>query len=187
MKLLRPRREHRAPGTMGLSLGDADGKAALTDELDVVRGRPCDLPGCAESTYPSLWLSHRPPRGRRREGGMRAFGLDVHRDFCEVAVAEGGEISPDADRRTRRLVGRPPRAAAHRGRLVGGRPRQVLTMRAQCRRSRATRRRHRPRGPAGELEVILQPERCQQLFHVRQRIAGSRENRLTSPSPGHSQ
>ena len=23
---------------------------------------------------------------------MGAFGLDVHRDFCEVAVAEGGEI-----------------------------------------------------------------------------------------------
>ena len=23
---------------------------------------------------------------------MRAFGLDVHRDFCEVAVAEGGEV-----------------------------------------------------------------------------------------------
>jgi transposase len=23
---------------------------------------------------------------------MRAFGLDVHRDFCEVAIAEGGEV-----------------------------------------------------------------------------------------------
>ncbi len=23
---------------------------------------------------------------------MRAFGLDVHRDFCEVAIAEGGAI-----------------------------------------------------------------------------------------------
>jgi transposase len=23
---------------------------------------------------------------------VRAFGMDVHRDFCEVAVAEGGEV-----------------------------------------------------------------------------------------------
>ena len=23
---------------------------------------------------------------------MRAIGLDVHRDFCEVAIAEGGEV-----------------------------------------------------------------------------------------------
>jgi hypothetical protein len=23
---------------------------------------------------------------------MRAFGLDVHSDFCEVAMAEGGEV-----------------------------------------------------------------------------------------------
>jgi transposase len=23
---------------------------------------------------------------------MRAFGLDVHRDFCEVAIAEGGVV-----------------------------------------------------------------------------------------------
>ena len=26
----------------------------MSCELDVVRGRPCDLPGCAESTNPSL-------------------------------------------------------------------------------------------------------------------------------------
>ena len=24
--------------------------------------------------------------------GVRAFGMDVHRDFCEVAIAEGGEV-----------------------------------------------------------------------------------------------
>lgn len=25
---------------------------------------------------------------------MRSFGLDVHLDFCEVAVAKGGRVSP---------------------------------------------------------------------------------------------
>ena len=25
---------------------------------------------------------------------MRAIGLDVHRDFCEVAIAENGEVRP---------------------------------------------------------------------------------------------
>src|SRR5215216_7949535 len=30
---------------------------------------------------------------RRRAGGpMRSIGLDIHRDFCEVAIAEGGEV-----------------------------------------------------------------------------------------------
>src|SRR6266508_5738693 len=66
----------------------------MSCELDVVRGRPCDLPGCAESTNPSLPCV--PPRSRRhrrgKEWGVRGFGLDVHRDFCEVAVAEGGTI-----------------------------------------------------------------------------------------------
>jgi hypothetical protein len=33
----------------------------MSCELDVVPGRPCDLPGCAESTYPSLSLSRRAP------------------------------------------------------------------------------------------------------------------------------
>src|SRR5262245_4844261 len=79
----------------GLLMGDADGQAVLTDEL---RARRCSwpplrlAPGCAESTNPSM--SRSPPRSRivdeRRV--MRAFGLDVHRDFCEVAIAEDGEV-----------------------------------------------------------------------------------------------
>jgi transposase len=28
----------------------------------------------------------------RRGGEMRSFGPDIHRDFCEVAIAEAGEI-----------------------------------------------------------------------------------------------
>src|SRR3954452_25144911 len=64
----------------------------MSCELDVVRGRPCDLPGCAESTNPSL--SCVPPRSRRRieRRIVRGIGLDVHRDFCEVAVSENGEV-----------------------------------------------------------------------------------------------
>src|SRR5712691_1581915 len=64
----------------------------MSCELDVVRGRPCDLPGCAESTYPSLSLSHRAPALIDERRGVRAFGLDVHRDFCEVAIAEDGVV-----------------------------------------------------------------------------------------------
>src|SRR3954454_12106539 len=63
-------------------------------EPDVVHGRPCDPPGCAASTNPSL--SCVPPlslvstsiEGRR----MRFIGSDVHRDFCEVAIAEAGRL-----------------------------------------------------------------------------------------------
>jgi hypothetical protein len=63
----------------------------MSCELDVVRGGPCDLFGCAESTNPSV--SCVPPRSRTDidEGSVvRAFGVDVHRDFCEVAIADDG-------------------------------------------------------------------------------------------------
>src|SRR3712207_3683767 len=65
----------------------------MSRELDVVRGRPCDLSRCAESTNPSV--SCVPPRSRpivdeRRT--VRGFGLDVHRDFCEVAIAEDDAV-----------------------------------------------------------------------------------------------
>src|SRR4051795_306640 len=63
-------------------------------EPDVVHGRPCDPPGCAESTNPSL--SCVPPRSLKStsiEGrAMRFIGFDVHRDFCEVAIAEAGRL-----------------------------------------------------------------------------------------------
>jgi hypothetical protein len=32
------------------------------------------------------------PPSERKEEQVRAIGLDVHREFCEVAIAEGGEV-----------------------------------------------------------------------------------------------
>src|SRR3954471_5817582 len=56
---------------------------------------PCDWPGCAASADPSVSLAHSSPvssvssaKGVR----VRAIGLDVHRDFCEVAIAEEGKV-----------------------------------------------------------------------------------------------
>lgn len=60
-------------------------------EPAVVRGRPCDSPGCAASTYPSVSLARRLLTNRTRKDGklaLRFIGMDVHRDFCEVAIAE---------------------------------------------------------------------------------------------------
>jgi len=34
-------------------------------------------------------VSHRAPAFIDERRGVRAFGMDVHRDFCEVAIAEG--------------------------------------------------------------------------------------------------
>jgi transposase len=61
-------------------------------EPDVVHGRPCDSPGCAASTNPSL--SCVPPLSLDVDEGreVRFIGLDVHRDFCEVAIAEAGRV-----------------------------------------------------------------------------------------------
>ena len=65
----------------------------MSCELGVVRGRPCDLPRCAESTNPSL--SCVPPRSHSKSDErsvVRGLGLDVHRDFCEIAIAEHGRV-----------------------------------------------------------------------------------------------
>src|SRR5947209_16572618 len=61
-------------------------------------GRPCDLPGCAASADPSVsfarWFSNFNLEVRRRGVSSigRAIGLDVHLDFCEVAVCEAGQV-----------------------------------------------------------------------------------------------
>src|SRR3954447_2341905 len=58
-------------------------------------GRPCDWPGCAASADPSVSLAHGSPESSvlSMKGAMvRAIGLDVHRDFCEVAIAEEGKV-----------------------------------------------------------------------------------------------
>src|SRR6266545_8231171 len=62
-------------------------------EPELFGGRPCDLSGCAPSANASMsfarWFS-RPTDERRNQ--VRAIGLDVHLEFCEVAIAEGGEV-----------------------------------------------------------------------------------------------
>src|SRR3954470_12467806 len=57
-------------------------------------GRPCDWPGCAASADPSVSFAHGSPVSSNSTKGVsvRAIGLDVHRDFCEVAIAEAGSV-----------------------------------------------------------------------------------------------
>src|SRR4051812_38688767 len=57
-------------------------------------GRPCDWPGCATSADPSVSFAHSSPVSfpLRKGVRVRAIGLDVHRDFCEVAIAEEGKV-----------------------------------------------------------------------------------------------
>src|SRR5580765_8638010 len=57
-------------------------------------GRPCDWPGCAASADPSVSFAHGSPVSLNSRKGVRvrAIGPDVHRDFCEVAIAEDGQV-----------------------------------------------------------------------------------------------
>src|SRR5215207_4393662 len=57
-------------------------------------GRPCDWPGCAASADPSVSFAHGSPVSSNSTKGalVRAIGMDVHRDFCEVAIAEQGTV-----------------------------------------------------------------------------------------------
>src|SRR4051812_39792368 len=57
-------------------------------------GRPCDWPGCAASADPSVSFAHGSAvsLNSRKAVRVRAIGLDVHRDFCEVAIAEEGKV-----------------------------------------------------------------------------------------------
>jgi transposase len=67
------------------------------------RGRPCDWPGCAASTNPSLSFAQLVSRVvDREEEAVRYVGLDVHREFCEVAIAEEGRVRSAGRIRTRR-------------------------------------------------------------------------------------
>src|SRR3954462_14257134 len=64
-------------------------------EPDKSVAAPCDWPGCAASADPSVSLAHSSPESlvSSTEGAKgRAIGLDVHRDFCEVAIAEQGRL-----------------------------------------------------------------------------------------------
>ena len=57
-------------------------------------GRPCDWPGCAASANPSVSFAHLSSRVVECEevAVFRAIGMDVHRDFCEVAIAQAGTV-----------------------------------------------------------------------------------------------
>ena len=63
-------------------------------EPGIFSGRPCDWPGCAVSTNPSVSFAHLSSRAVEREevAVVRAIGMDVHRDFCEVAIAQAGTV-----------------------------------------------------------------------------------------------
>jgi transposase len=63
-------------------------------EPGIFSGRPCDWPGCAVSTNPSVSFAHLCSRVVECEEAVvvRAIGMDVHRDFCEVAIAEAGTV-----------------------------------------------------------------------------------------------
>jgi hypothetical protein len=65
-------------------------------EPGVIDGRPCDWPDCAASTNPSVvvlarLVSHRVEH-RRQGDPMRSIGLDVHRDWRDVAIDEDGKF-----------------------------------------------------------------------------------------------
>src|SRR5215216_7348170 len=62
-------------------------------EPGLFSGRPCDLPGCAASADPSMSFAHGSPRvNDGEEESVRAVALDVHRDFCEVAIVAEGRL-----------------------------------------------------------------------------------------------
>src|SRR4051794_22854942 len=116
----RPRRHRfrRSPGSWWAGLGRLTVRPSGTGALGVkqgggrcrsvgrepvfVVGRPCDLPGCAVRADPLV--SFRPPApdhggDRRKETAMeaqigrRCIGLDVHREFAQVAIWQGGVVT----------------------------------------------------------------------------------------------
>src|SRR3954453_12716265 len=66
---------------------------AMGFEPGLFSGRPCDLPGCAASADPSMSFAHRfSPSSTARRNRVRAVALDIHRDFCEVAIISEGRL-----------------------------------------------------------------------------------------------
>jgi transposase len=59
-------------------------------EPGLFSGRPCDLPGWAASANPSVSVAHpfSDVSDNSKEVQVRAIALDVHRDFCEVAIGD---------------------------------------------------------------------------------------------------
>jgi hypothetical protein len=167
-------------------------------EIDSV-GRPCDLPGLCREHVSVVVV--RPPVLPRVDQGEevvvsgsvgRAIGLDVHRDFCEVAICEAGrvrssgriETSPDALELFARGLGREDRVALEVtggaweiARLLGPHVRRVIVVSPDdtgIRQARAKTDRLDARTLArllwaGELDAVWMPdERCRVL---RRRLA----------------
>jgi len=71
----------------------------MSFELDSFHGRPCDFTRvCFEHGSVSVVCPLSPTvrnADRRRRNGCRgrSIGLDVHRDFCEVAVCQAGKVA----------------------------------------------------------------------------------------------
>ncbi len=68
---------------------------AMGFEPDLFSGRPCDLSGCASSANPSVSFARLFSPfcdDELVEGVVRAVGLDIHRDFCEVAILDRDEL-----------------------------------------------------------------------------------------------
>lgn len=61
----------------------------------LVGGRPCDSSGCAASANPLLSFRPSVPRANHQLGREimgRCIGLDLHRDFAQVAIWENGRV-----------------------------------------------------------------------------------------------
>src|SRR5262245_20992191 len=87
----------RAPGSRGLrenaTWAGRFRRWAFEHEQSVAA--PCDCAGCAASVDPSVSLAHSSLESSvisTKGARVRAIGLDVHRDFCEVAIAERGKV-----------------------------------------------------------------------------------------------
>jgi hypothetical protein len=64
----------------------------MSCELELLHGRPNDLPGCAARADPQMSCK---PAGSRRQrgGGMAVIGMDIHRSFARVAFLQDEQIT----------------------------------------------------------------------------------------------
>ena len=72
-----------------------DGQAELRlmgCEPAVFTGRLCDRPGCDASTNPSVSACPPAPSKPAEGRAVRSIGLEVHRDFCVIAISENGHV-----------------------------------------------------------------------------------------------
>ena len=106
---------------------------------------------------------------------MRFIGLDVHRDFCEVAIVEDGQVRSAgrvaSSEEMLEVFGTMQRTIAFSG---GLRPQQPV--------QRASLHNHPASGQAGSLEQLPQPFHSDQKHHI-QNLALTWLNLLFSEKP----